>query len=617
MSLIALSRLSITGKLNDSTPIIVLSEIAEAHGIRYTPNHFANETSIRHTIDEIHRFRVVTVRIPYTHEHYRYIARYVNPTCDWTVEPLMEAFAFLQRYMGESVDLPIGPFPLGPPTPQNRLSYNACILYKLCRHYGIRTSRYSTLEDMARAVSWLRHPLNELSEMVVTQLPRLDKSNLINLLVTAAESGKIDLAEIGPKSTDVEMAPEPIVSEELENSYQSLRDVTTRWQRLSPRNKVEAIVLAAINYKIDLSPAADPIREYSLLSTPPYIPRDSRLQARLRYRSDGLRLDLIFNPQLPACLYLEEDLRSMALREGFSHQDLISSSPYELLGLAYVSNTFYSGRQEGMLNNETPFTLDNVDDLDDSIIICFGSRADGGMIAFRASELADRFTHSRNFTNPMARTYPFMGEVFETRAITKLKLIANTIRPGESQEAVAERQMLARAILETELFNDENNRSAFMLYETYTQLPEEIQEQVRHAFESLLHLAMYMRGWTGQGPYPIRETPSINQNDVDVRVTQGISQFEDECHELGSMGRLIWELPLLQYRSGIFMASTDGTQGLTLGDRINIVKQGDTVNNTNSCIRLSSNWFAASVYRYLQVLGVTPPFDIDHLRSIS
>jgi hypothetical protein len=619
MSLIALSRLAITGKLNDTTPIIVLQEIAEAHGMRYPTDQFTDETSIRHTIDYIHQYRVATVRPPYRYEQYRYIARFVNPKCDWTTESLIDAFTFLQRYMGETVDLPIGSWTSGPQTPQNRQSLNACLLYKLCRHYGIRTTRKSTLDEMALAIRLLTQPMTRLSDLVITQLPQLDKSTLVNLLLTATETNgnRTDLIETVTKSSDQDMILEPVSNDDLELSYHSLRDVINRWNRITPRNKAEAIVLAAVNYKIDVSASANPLMEYSFLQHPPYVPADPRLQARVRQRPDALRLDQVFNPQLPACLYLEEDLRTMAIREGYLPSELTTSNAYEMLGVAYASNTFYPGRQEGLLNNETPFTLDEVDDLDDNVIVCFGSRADGGMIAFRYNELAHRFRHSRNFSNPMARTYPFTGDVFETRAINKLKTMTSHPRPGESQEAAEERLSLARAIIETELFNDDNHRTSLMLHEAYHQLNPATQEQVRDAFNRLLNLAMFMRGWPGHGPLPIRETPSSNQTEIDLRVTQGISHFEDICRELGSMGRMIWELPLLQYRAGIFQASTEPTQGLTIGERVNIVKQGDTVNNTNSCIRLSSNWLAASVYRYLQVIGMTPPFEIDHLRNIS
>lgn len=619
MSLIALSRMAITGKLTDTTPIIVLQEIADAHGIRYTLNHFVDETSIRQTIDDIHRFRVAIVRPPYRLEHYRYIARFVNPKCDWTPDTLIEAFNFLQRYMGETVDLPIGTWSAGPQTPQNRQTLNACIMYKLCRHYGIRTTRKSTLEEMALGIRLLTQPVTRLSDLVINQLQHVDKSTLVNLLLTTTEleNNQASLEAAVAKSDDQEMILELVPAEDLELSYHSLRDTVSRWNRIVPRNKVEAIVLAAINYKIDVSAAADPFLEYSLLQHSPYIPSDPRLQSRVRQRADALRLDQIFNPLLPSCLYSEEDLRNMAIREGFLPHELTPSNAYELLGLAYASNTFYPGRQEGLLNDETPFTLDAIDELDDNVIVCFGSRADGGMIAFRYNELANRFKHSRNFSNPMARTYPFTGDVFEARAINKLKFMTSHPRPGESQEAAEERYSLSRAIVETELFNDDNHRTALMLHETYHQLNPTAQEHVRETFNLLLQLSMFMRGWSGQGPYPIRDAPVSNQTEVDLRVTQGISRFEDACRELGSMGRMIWELPLLQYRAGIFQASTDSSQGITIGERINIVKLGDTVNNTNSCIRLSSNWLAASVYRYLQVIGITPPFEIEHLRNIT
>ena len=79
---------------------------------------------------------------------------------------------------------------------------------------------------------------------------------------------------------------------------------------------------------------------------------------------------------------------------------------------------------------------------------------------------------------------------------------------------------------------------------------------------------------------------------------------------------MILGLPLLHYR-GEYIAASEHSMGLTITDRIRIVREGDSSNNVNSCIRLTSNWFATTAHRYMQVVGMPQPFNIEHLRSIS
>jgi len=310
----------------------------------------------------------------------------------------------------------------------------------------------------------------------------------------------------------------------------------------------------------------------------------------------------------------------MAIREGYLPADINFANPYELLSMAYVSNTFHVGPQEGMLNAETPFSLDSIIELDPHVVVCYGSKAAAreiGLIAFRYAELAEQFHYAKNFANPMRSTYPHTGDIFEASAIRKLKVIANTAPPGESQEAMIERQRLANAILEVELFTDSNTQQYRVIYQAYVSADTSTKDRIREAITALFELAMFMRGWTGSGNYPIREAPVDNQDQVDIRVSQGISRFEELCRNLGDVGTIILNLPLLQYRAGIFSSSTESNQGRTIEERIQIVRLGDTTNNTNSCIRLTSNWLAASAYRYMQIIGISPPFDIELLRTIS
>ena len=73
----------------------------------------------------------------------------------------------------------------------------------------------------------------------------------------------------------------------------------------------------------------------------------------------------------------------------------------------------------------------------------------------------------------------------------------------------------------------------------------------------------------------------------------------------------------MQYHSEShsFVTSNDESEGLTISDRINIVRGGEN-EGMNSCIRLSSNKFCATSYFYMVLLGFRLPFSMEEVSTI-
>lgn len=57
-------------------------------------------------------------------------------------------------------------------------------------------------------------------------------------------------------------------------------------------------------------------------------------------------------------------------------------------------------------------------------------------------------------------------------------------------------------------------------------------------------------------------------------------------------------------------------EGLTIGERLRIVKLGDDHSDVSSCMRMSSKWICSTAYKMLVVFGVDPGFDIKKLTAI-
>ena len=148
-----------------------------------------------------------------------------------------------------------------------------------------------------------------------------------------------------------------------------------------------------------------------------------------------------------------------------------------------------------------------------------------------------------------------------------------------------------------------------------------------------------------QNKYPITaEETSFDpetQGQVFLNVTCAIRAFEDQIHNLRpSLRDQFSSLPLVRVittrqgcipdpngprglgssatKSGLsFQASSQIEHGLSILERVEIVKTGDSSSGSYSCIRLSSNWLAASAWYYLLAIGQKAPFEIERLSQIS
>jgi hypothetical protein len=322
-----------------------------------------------------------------------------------------------------------------------------------------------------------------------------------------------------------------------------------------------------------------------------------------------------FNPHFPVSFYSAPVLKRLVQFEGYSTFDSRNNNEYELLQVAYLTNTFYPGKHYQISNIMTPIFLDKISTLDNQLIVSYGCKNDK-LIAFRYMELARYFETNKNFTNPTS-----IHEKFSVISIKKLKNICSLRTAYDTIDSVYEKTYLRRVIIETEIYQSTNMEKVIDLRNRYFESSPFQKEKIIQALKSFLDLGMYMRGWSGVGAYPLQTAPVHDQDQINIKVTLEFDKFEQLCNNLNEetikIGDQIMQLPLLQYSDGEFSVSTDSFNGLTIRDRLELVKKGDDRNTPiSSCIRLSSNWICASAYRYLEILG-SPPFNIEHLSRIS
>jgi len=597
---ILLNRLDITGPIDLNTPRCVIEELCLSHRIKLEKEKLEDNDYIANTINTIYESPKETIQIPYQEDrtYLKTICGYVNAEHKgWRKDPLIRAFNFLQSFKNKNNIKEYIKYPVGPQTNDCPESLNACVLYGFCKQFNLQISYDTSIDDMFNLI-----------KLVLVNILYSVKPNSINKLIT----------------NDVN---QNFIEERKKYSFEEYSElaeiISNRDIRTKANSHLEAIVMSALYYKIDISETENPYNEYIELQKSPYFPLDKTLCERFKETNkypQSLKnpiLSEVFNPNLPYSMYNRSDLYKLCDIEGIEYTyDVFSEPLYTQLQAYCYLNNFYHGNQ-GNINNEENTFCETVDELSYDEIVVFGPRAPVEEFTFFTyGELRETFQNYRRFQNPQTL------EIFDEININKLYLLTQkSQRLGETDDVFEERIALGEEIERVKLYTQNKNKNIRNFLEKYENMFEEEQKIVQYMLVLLLECSMYMRAWDGKGPYPL-DSESTNfeyeeQIIVDDRVTQSLLKFEKEIED-ESVGKLVVELPLMQYHkeSKSFISSTDESEGLTILDRLFIIKGGED-GSINSCIRMSSNKLCATSYYYMRLIGMIMPFDINDVAYIT
>jgi len=203
---------------------------------------------------------------------------------------------------------------------------------------------------------------------------------------------------------------------------------------------------------------------------------------------------------------------------------------------------------------------------------------------YSSHELIGSFLEYKDFLNPK-RT----EERFTDKQMRRLSLLSK------------HKDQILHETIEQILFRQS---SAMQFgHELYDENPAKFKE----CLQMILDTGMLMRGWCGEGEYPLRSEQT--QREVDMaQLSRNLIVLQKE---LANSWNEYAKLPLMQYRNNIWRQSTDRFN--LLKHRVQVVVNG---NHPESCIRMTSNLFTSTAWLYLCQLYNEPKFDIDQLREI-
>jgi len=394
---------------------------------------------------------------------------------------------------------------------------------------------------------------------------------------------------------------------DISDLYDDINYVRSYFQ---PMNHYQAIVCGAYTHNKDFSIYKLPLIEFHRFQND-IQSHDTNIRAIEKKNKFYTDLLMYFNPYLPFKLYKSQTLDNHLRLFSFYSYEFVGLNPYEILQELYLEENFYLGWHPNIINDETPVLLESVDNILSEKIVCFGTRQDL-MKATTWTELHELFKNTNLFLNPFEK-----NKLFSNHQIERLLKLGKWCLdcPFEykylfiyNEDSKQEIRKCVELISNILLMQKEEFVKLREWKDLFDNMNGKNKNLIKKAFRKLFELTMKMRGWKNDDPYPITSAPSSSNDEIEKRTLDAIIEL-DECNE--ECNYFIYSLPLIIWKNE-FVQSYVTEQGLTLGDRIKIVKGGES-EGVSSCIRISSNVLGSTYCFYCKLFGLKEEFEIENL----
>lgn len=600
-----LNRISITGKLNETTPSCVVLEIAQAHNLvtSLKISKFEENWSL---IQDIQKYRTDKFEEPLNSSNLRYMAFYINrDSASWKKSSIVEAYNHMHNF--DRNDL--SKISYGQKTHENLYVYNNCMLYSLCKHHRIDTTWDMTAEQMLLSLNRLNLQISNLQTQVLSLIYKANKSTLINLLNS---NMTLDFTEeIKMLTPEKELPPiSNLEFDELKSSLTKFQDTRHLLKQIRPKTHSDAVILGALIYNLNLTESTIPHSEYLRLqevsTVELYTPIDETFKNRYLKNPTWYDLSINWEPKL-SFIYDDSGLRKLCTHEGFEVEDYRNFGYESLLQISRISTNVYFGKSVYSDDEYTPINLDLINELHHSECLHLGNMESRKLITYTINELAMHFEQGKEFTNPENPS-----ELLENRIVNKIRLYALNLNHSRMLEVIESVNMWKSF---SNVFTDK-------LRTCYSE-----NSNIVDIFYEILNTGMYMRGWkVVSETYPMDSESTVNEENKLPEIEQNVSDainrvFEKLKTYSESEQEILQSLPLMKVaiHKGVksFIMTPDEDDGKSMFHRLEIVLNGNVHKNTKSCIRLSSNILLISIYYYLVSLGINEPFDLSNLDYIT
>lgn len=634
-----LDRTRLVGPIDHKTPICVLREILGSHGGNLDETHATDPHRISVFLrDKIRSLQIIRLKITdgvFTNADYRSLARYINPKIsEWSRSQILRSFNFLYHFVPQHFRTT---FEVGQLSPSQPEAYNACILYSICRYKHLRVAITTTMEEMGSVIAMSTIPREMLVSQMTELIPSLPTSQLVNIITMTRNEREHSTSVRRPSSPSnsvvfpslgIKKDESRVTNDSLNAAYETFSETPKLMSRVVARNNSEAVIIGAIVYGINLMMSKYPLRELHVLETTTglgsaatgnYIPFDTDFRYAYLRNPRWFNVKENWAASIPR-IYSRERLQELALKEGYSPQEIQTTGAPNILFLSRTIPNFYPGKHPSLARDAISMIgMEDIDSVDNDVVVSFGIETERQeMVFYRIRELTSQFKHDLNFTNPAIPT-----EVFSSCNIRKLFQITEANMKKYTEGVIFdENQQLSVMIKNIYLWQESSDQSK-ELRNFYLRQTEADRDAIRTYLNSAFELSMYMRGWkVSSDQFPILEAqtdPRQRAYQIEKNVVEAMIRFKNVRSETHQKLRYKLDhlklMKLHKSTDGItYSLVTDPDDGVDLVGRIKIVEMGD---EPRSCIRVSSNILVPTTYYYLMAIDAAPELDISRIEYIS
>jgi len=612
--------------IGTETPRCVLDEWAETLGVQ--PGSYTSSQLVALLHDRNHLLASTSVPTtgPSTPEHWSRFAQFLNPRCKWTQNALVQAW----HRVGWALQDGPGRAPegeVGWPTSRSPRRVPATLAYGCLVHRGVYVPPHASPSQLAELLHLSTTTVGEagIRKAVLTLLHARPQSAL-SVWSFLVEQSRDLLSE--------RYVPGADQTERLRVLFQRWESRLFKAELYEPRTHDEAVLLAAMQYGVDIHTASNPLNEYThlVLSIAEHAgrsrgqiwgcvqythPVDPALGAWTTRNPSALSLAHRYIPVFPVELWPHDAAKDLAERWGKSatHASHMMTAQ-EFLQWRSVAYHFYGGVPCTAVNVQTPVDLTDVAAVPNHDAVAYGN-PEQGYAVMAWQELQQWLENSRQASWPASK-----GALeIDACALDQLERLAKDRQWYPLVQAVR--------VVKEDATEERQAVSGFVLAYRNATLSE--QQTVDTALWTWLYMGMAMRGWRAHPPaspaglakaalyistpFPMHDTEVEHGDTLDVRIHRWSELLYDALATCSPVWRTrLATARLYLFSEGHYMPAHDRDQGLTLEDRLRILTRTD---NVHACVRLSSNWMCSSAYYYLTQVGCDLPFSIRDLVRIA
>jgi hypothetical protein len=591
---VVLNRMFISGPLIDDTPRCVIFQIAKSFSISVNDKE-KNVLYDQLVIDEIRRRNNIIIDYNNFNNYISQIAQYVNPDINWDIENLKIAFDHLQEY--QIIAIPNNPsknFQFGSKTNSNPLSYDACMLYRICKYNNIETNRLTSEEQMAHMISLLNENVTKIKNIHIENKTNED------VIILSAIIYNINLSECSDPYKE----------------YLELKIYKDKYIPVYDKIFKIRYIINPLWYNV----------KKTFTSSLSFLYKSSQINklAKIEGYKSGSSLEFLELSRTKPNFYLGihpylidenfEELKTSINEENAYEQrsyiisyGIVNSKSFELFTVDDLLMTFkvhnklvIPTKPKELLTNENVIKLKNIclefinlnkNSFDDSI-----------------KDAISAITSLNNISNGLPKVI-----------IDIATLVKNS---KETNQIINKYKELLFEIDFIEKFQSTMSIYALNIEHLYKNGDRETKEIINNYLTFILNIGLYMRGWKVEkssnidiNVLPIKSNETITliskYNEIENNVTNAINEAESILYNHPI--EILKDLPLMQLMNNKFIPVSKIEEGIRIIDRINICKEGTSV---HSCIRTSSNYFLISSYYYMLCCNIKPIFNIEDMDFI-